>query len=326
MLKMVLPQWANTLFKVLHLSPCNAEQSSRDSNMVRRKGGEGWCEDPRPSRKKSRVHVNLAPEDDDHNMEEEPDELPRGGRQRQRRRGEQERVYQEEGDEGDEDEDEDEEEEEDDGPPPRRRGSASNTSGGSSRDPAVTLGQLQKDQMGARGFRKSPEGSTPSTGRVAAASPQDLPAASPKDLPAATPKDLPSIPADRFSKELPRTEGGIRTAAKYLALATLYSNGKGAVPYPSERQYMAMIADSEKVPRWWDANGDGEPVTAEQKQLQKNWPWIKSMLAVTFTNTRAKLKKEATRLFFALYHIKASQVVCIQSAFVVLLEIVECRC
>lgn len=112
----------------------------------------------------------------------------------------------------------------------------------------------------------------------------------------------------RFERESPRTEGGVRTAAKYLVLATLHSNGKGATPYPSEKQYMGMIADYEGVPRWWDSSGRVEPTSLIQKKLLKNWPWIKACLSTTFTNTRARLKKETTRMFFTLYKIKQIQV------------------
>lgn len=112
----------------------------------------------------------------------------------------------------------------------------------------------------------------------------------------------------RFEKESPRTEGGIRTAAKYLVLATLHSNGRGATPYPTEKQYLGMICDYENVPRWWNAKGIGQPVTAAQKKLMKNWAWIKGCLSTTFTNNRARLKKETTRMFFLLYKIKQIEV------------------
>jgi hypothetical protein len=170
----------------------------------------------------------------------------------------------------------------------KSRKSGSGGSGEASKKKDSTpVGSLRKEQGAARGF------TTP----VTPASRDDC--------------GSPALTGDadgRFEKESPRTEGGVRTAAKYLVLATLHSNGKGATPYPTEKQYLGMICEYEKVPKWWNNKGVGQPVTATQKKLLKNWAWIKACLSTTFTNTRARLKREATRMFFLLYKVKKIEV------------------
>lgn len=112
------------------------------------------------------------------------------------------------------------------------------------------------------------------------------------------------VPRERFAPEPPHVVGGIRSASKWLQQATYHANGRGGTPYPTERQYLAMICEYEGVPKWWDPDGSGEPRTTIQKQLFKNWTWIKHTLSTAFTNARSNLKVETTRLFFALYGIK----------------------
>lgn len=179
----------------------------------------------------------------------------------------------EEEDDDDEGEEEVEEEEEAENPPNQSAGPKSKKSG-------LTPRSLKAQQEEARGL-------SPSFGQAS---------------------NGPAL-GERFAQEGPRVEGGIRSAAKWLAHATLYSNGRGATPYPTEKQYLAMICDYEGVDQWWDATGAGEPKTALQTRLYREWSkWIKSCVSVTFTNTRARVKKETMRLFFLLYRIKQVQV------------------
>lgn len=277
----------DSLYKLLHSNTGSADQNnSIHTDTMPRPASRR--EKETPPRRGSKRKGLLLPESDDEDKELH-DELEEPRKLKSRDKVVDDLEDAEEADEDSEDGSESEEE-----PPPRKKGAGSQGSGSSGKrnpppakkNPQTPVSQLAKAQGAARGF------STP-LGEVTNLE------TDPNDPSAA-----------RFARERPRHEGGIRSAAKYLALATLHTNGRGAVPYPSERQYMGMIADYEEVPKWWDHTGAGEPTTTLQKQLLKNWPWIKATLAVTFTNTRARLKGEATRLFYTLYHVPTVQVTC----------------
>jgi hypothetical protein len=109
---------------------------------------------------------------------------------------------------------------------------------------------------------------------------------------------------ERFAPEKAHVVGGTRSAAKWLHQATFYGNGKGGAPYPSEKQYLAMLCEYEDVPKWWGPDGIGEPTTVLQKQMFKHWGWSKQTISTAFTNARSNLKNETARLFFSIYGLK----------------------